>query len=84
MRVLALASKGMGQLEDAAAAGLPREEVEADLTFAGFIAFACKVGSALPNAALPNMAPPVMALPNMAPPVMALPDMPLPNMADPS
>jgi len=43
MRVLALASKPLPACEsDAAAAALPREQVETDLTFAGFIAFACK------------------------------------------
>ena len=44
MRVLALATKTL-DATDASAPSLPREEVEQDLSFAGFIAFACKTRS---------------------------------------
>lgn len=44
MRVLALAHKPL-EIDESAAAGLAREEVEGGLTFGGFIAFACKTRS---------------------------------------
>ncbi|KAL1529584.1 hypothetical protein AB1Y20_000527 [Prymnesium parvum] len=45
MRVLALASKRVDEQDEAAAVQLPRDAVEAGLSFVGFVAFACKTRS---------------------------------------
>ena len=45
MRVLALAHNDVAAADDAAASSIPRERVESNLVFDGFVAFACKTRS---------------------------------------